>query len=152
MHRTKVTKLCLYRASHVLVDLGWVGLTLISVFHHLAYLFLPNSHQPKQNWSDSGTIKLNKTQSQKTQGRPVRTLTANTLAEHQESPAHQHPAGAAGRLQHGRGRRVRVHAAALHRVPARGRGVQPGERGHPVAQGAHGHHFRQGGQGGRTGI
>ena len=43
----------------------WVGLTLIWAFHHLAQLLLPNSHQPKQNWADSGTtkIKVNPTQS-----------------------------------------------------------------------------------------
>ena len=30
-----------YRVSNVLVDLGWVGLTLIWVFHHLVQLLGP---------------------------------------------------------------------------------------------------------------
>ena len=46
----------------------WVGLTWISLFHHLAQPLQPNSHQPKQSRADSGTleIQVNKTQSQLT--------------------------------------------------------------------------------------
>ena len=41
-----------YRVSHVLVDLQ-VGLTCPA-----AQPLLPNSHQPRQNWADSGTLKI----------------------------------------------------------------------------------------------
>ena len=37
---------------------NWVGLTLICVFHNLVQPPLPNSHQLKQNWADSGTLKI----------------------------------------------------------------------------------------------
>ena len=37
---------------------AWVGLTLIWVFHHLAQQLLPNYHQPKQNWAEGGTTKI----------------------------------------------------------------------------------------------
>ena len=42
--------------SHLLVDLGWVAFDL--GFHHLAQPLLPNSHQPRQNWADRGTLKI----------------------------------------------------------------------------------------------
>ena len=41
-----------YRVSHVLVDLQ-VGLTCPA-----AQPLLPNSHQPRQNWADSGTLEI----------------------------------------------------------------------------------------------
>ena len=41
-----------YRVSHLPVHLGWVN------FHYLAQMVLPNSHQPKQNQSDGGTLKF----------------------------------------------------------------------------------------------
>ena len=46
----------------------WVGLTLILVSHHLAQPLLPNFHQPRQDWADSGTLKIqvNPTQSTST--------------------------------------------------------------------------------------
>ena len=36
----------------------WVGLTLIWVYPHLAQPLLPNSNQPRQNWADSGSPKI----------------------------------------------------------------------------------------------
>ena len=44
----------------------WVGLTLISVFHHLAHLPHRFCQIWEQSWADSGTIEIqvNKTQSQ----------------------------------------------------------------------------------------
>ena len=39
----------------------WVGLTLIWMFHSFCPAtqpILPNSHQPKQNRADSGTVKI----------------------------------------------------------------------------------------------
>ena len=44
---------------------NWVGLSLIWVFHHLAQPLLPNSHQHRHNWGDSGALKIqvNPTQS-----------------------------------------------------------------------------------------
>ena len=47
-----------YKVSHVLVHLGWDGLTLIWVFHHLAQPLLPNSHQLRQNWADITTLQI----------------------------------------------------------------------------------------------
>ena len=46
-----------YSVSHLLVDMGWVGLALIWVLHHLSHPPLPNSHQARQNWADSGIAK-----------------------------------------------------------------------------------------------
>ena len=56
----------------------WVGLTLILVFHPscpVVKTLLPNSHQPRQNWADSGTLKIqvNPTQVHEHMGRPVQT-------------------------------------------------------------------------------
>ena len=43
-----------YTVTHLVADLGSVGLTWISVLHHLAPVLLPNSnHQPRQNWAKS---------------------------------------------------------------------------------------------------
>ena len=59
----------LYRASHVLVDLGWVDLDFcVLPSCPAAQPLLPNSHQPKQSWADGGTLKIqvNKTQSTST--------------------------------------------------------------------------------------
>ena len=49
--------------SHLLVDMGWVDFD-----YGAAQLLLPNSHQPRQNWADSGTLKIqvNPTQSTST--------------------------------------------------------------------------------------
>ena len=51
-----------YRVIHLVVDLGW--LTLIWEFHHLAHPLLPSAHQPRQNWADSGTCKIQVNQTQ----------------------------------------------------------------------------------------
>ena len=64
----------LYRASHVLAD--WVLLTLIwdvPPSCPVAQPLLPNSHQPKQNWADSGTVKIqvNPTQIRQEMSHPV---------------------------------------------------------------------------------
>ena len=55
-----------YRVSHVLVDQGWVDFDLgVPPFCPAPQTHLPNSHQPRQNWADSGTLKIqvNPTQS-----------------------------------------------------------------------------------------
>ena len=56
----------LYRASHALVDLGWVEFDF--GVPPAAQPLLPESHQPRQNQADSGTLKIqvNKTQSTST--------------------------------------------------------------------------------------
>ena len=50
----------LYRVSHLLViDLGLVDFDLsVPPFCPAAKPLLPNSHQPRQSWADSGTIKI----------------------------------------------------------------------------------------------
>ena len=55
-----------YRVPHLLVDLGWVDFDLgVPPSCPLAQPLLPNSNQPRQNWADSGTLKIqvNPTQS-----------------------------------------------------------------------------------------
>ena len=58
-----------YRASHKLVALGWVGFDFcVPPCYPAAQLLLPNSHQPKQSREDVGTLvnEVNKTQSMST--------------------------------------------------------------------------------------
>ena len=51
--------LYLYRVSHLLVDLGWVDLDFsVPPSCIAAQPLLPNSHQPRQNRADSGTLKI----------------------------------------------------------------------------------------------
>ena len=48
-----------YRVSHLLVDLGLVDFDLgVPPSYPAAQPFLPNSHQPRQNGADSGTLKI----------------------------------------------------------------------------------------------
>ena len=49
----------MYRASHVVEDLGWVDYDLsVPPSCQPAQPLLPNSHQPVQNWAERGTLKL----------------------------------------------------------------------------------------------
>ena len=49
----------IYRASHVLVDLGWVEFDFrVPPSCPVYQPPLPNSHQPTQNRADSGTLKI----------------------------------------------------------------------------------------------
>ena len=59
-------QMIMYRVSHLLVDLGWVYFDLgVPPSCPAAEPLLPNSHQPRQNWADGGTLKIevNRTQS-----------------------------------------------------------------------------------------
>ena len=48
-----------YRVSLLLVCLGWVDFDLgVPPSCPAAQPLLPNSHQPRQNWADSGTLKI----------------------------------------------------------------------------------------------
>ena len=48
----------IYWVSYLLVDLGWVDFDLgVSPSSPAAQTLLQNSHQPMQNWEDSGTLK-----------------------------------------------------------------------------------------------
>ena len=49
----------LYRASHVLEELGWVDFDFcVPPSCPAAQPLLPNSHQPKQSRADSGTLEI----------------------------------------------------------------------------------------------
>ena len=49
----------MYRVSHLVIDLGWVDFDMsFPPFCSAAKPLLPNSHQPRQNWADSGTITI----------------------------------------------------------------------------------------------
>ena len=49
----------IYWVSYLLVDLGWVDFDLgVSPSSPAAQTLLQNSHQPMQNWADSGTLKV----------------------------------------------------------------------------------------------
>ena len=55
-----------YRVPYLLVDVGWVDFNLCDPLScPAAQPRLPNSHLPRQNWADSGTVKIqiNPTQS-----------------------------------------------------------------------------------------
>ena len=69
-----------YRVSHQVSDLGWVGLTLILMFHSscpAAQPVLPILHQSRENWADCGIskIKVNLTQVRDLMVHPVDMLT-----------------------------------------------------------------------------
>ena len=52
-------KVSQYRVSHLLVDLGWVDFDLgVPPSCPTAQPLLPNSHQPRENWSGSETLKI----------------------------------------------------------------------------------------------
>ena len=49
----------LYRVSHLLIDLVWVDFDLgAPPSCPASQPLLPNSHQPRQNWADSATLKI----------------------------------------------------------------------------------------------
>ena len=49
----------LYRVSHMLVDPGWFDFDLgVPPSRPAAQSLLPNSHQDRQYWGDSGTLKF----------------------------------------------------------------------------------------------
>ena len=51
--------LALYWVGHQVADLDWVDLDLcVPPSCLLAQPFLPNSHQPSQNWADRGRLKI----------------------------------------------------------------------------------------------
>ena len=57
----------MYRVFHLLRDLGWVELDFDVPLCYLATQpLLPNSHQPKQNQADSGTLKIQVNSAQNT--------------------------------------------------------------------------------------
>ena len=61
-----LASLHIYGVSHLLVDLGWVDFDSgVPPSCPAAEPLLPNSHQPRQNWADGGTLKIevNRTQS-----------------------------------------------------------------------------------------
>ena len=112
----------MYRVIHLLVDLGWVDFDLgVPPYCPAAQLLLPNSHQPKQNWSDGGTtkIKVNPTQVLGQMNHHV----AYPLLESGDEPTlalftpqfRQHDAlhGVLHATQHG----IRPHLRRLHRGP-----------------------------------
>ena len=50
---------CRYRVSHLVIALGLVDFDLsVPPFCPAANTLLPNSHQPRQSWADSGTIQF----------------------------------------------------------------------------------------------
>ena len=56
---TAMTKVIPYRVNLVVVDLGWVDFDLdVPPFCLAAQPILPNSHLPKQNWAENGTLKI----------------------------------------------------------------------------------------------
>ena len=56
-----------YRVSHVLLDLGWVDFYFrVPPSCPTVQPLLPNSHQPRQNQADSGTLKIQVNQTQST--------------------------------------------------------------------------------------
>ena len=71
-----------YRASHLLMDLGRVNFYLgVPPSCPATQPLLPNYHHPRKNWADSGTLKIqvNPTHVHKQMGHPV-----ESIALHQE--------------------------------------------------------------------
>ena len=51
----------------MLVDLGWVDFDFsVPLSCPVAQPLLPNSHQPRQNWADGGTLEIHVSKTQST--------------------------------------------------------------------------------------
>ena len=76
--------------SHLIVVLGWVDFDWgVPRFHHLsAHPLLQNSHQPRHNQADSGTLKIqvNPNQVYEYMGRPVQVLSVFQMSKSYSRP------------------------------------------------------------------